>query len=105
MSETLGEFDTESEASSEKNYPVKGSINEENVPLPKETKAPWVNPFKDNRKPKESLANLPDRVDLEEDDADDLETSLGYCLIGYFAGSFSWEESSLQFVCYLECGV
>ncbi|KAL2517225.1 Uncharacterized protein Adt_13472 [Abeliophyllum distichum] len=99
--ETLGEFDTESEGSSGKNVPVKGETIGEKLPLPKETKAPWVNLFKDNRKPNESLAlhvydNLPDRVDLDEDDADDLELTWCYCLIGYFAGRFPRKKALLN---------
>ncbi|KAL2533384.1 DUF4283 domain-containing protein [Abeliophyllum distichum] len=103
VSETLGEFDTESEGSSGKNVPVKGETIGEKLPSPKETKAPWVNLFKDNRKPNESLAlhvydNLLDRVDLDEDDADDLELTCGYCLIGYFAGRF-WGKKALLNLC------
>ncbi|KAL2474500.1 zinc ion binding [Abeliophyllum distichum] len=101
ISETLGDFDTESEGTSGKNAPAKGETLREMLPLQKESKAPWVNLFKDNRKPKESLAlrvyeNLPDRVELDVDDEDDLELTWGHCLIGYFAGRFPGKKALLN---------
>ncbi|KAL2540095.1 Uncharacterized protein Adt_01073 [Abeliophyllum distichum] len=102
ISVTLGEFDTESDGFSEKNYPDKGVKKiVDNVPSPKETKAPWVSLFKDNRRPDESLTlqvfdKVPGRVDLEVNDADDLEMIWGYSLIGYFAGRFPGKKALLN---------
>ncbi|KAL2460932.1 DUF4283 domain-containing protein [Abeliophyllum distichum] len=101
ISVTLGDFDTESEGTSGNNAPAKGETLGEKLPLQKESKAPWVNLFKDNRKPKESLAlrvyeNLPDRVELDLDDEDDLELTWGHCLIGYFAGRFPGKKALLN---------
>ena len=56
-------------------------------------KAPWVNLFKDNRNLGRGIkldeVNVEgDLVTLEEEDVDVVEESLGYCLVGHFAGKF-----------------
>ncbi|KAL2457587.1 Uncharacterized protein Adt_46304 [Abeliophyllum distichum] len=64
-------------------------------------KAPWVNLFKDNRKPSQCLAlevfdNLPDEIVFDHSVEDDLEMVWGYYLIGYFTGRFPGKKALLK---------
>ncbi|XP_022843290.1 uncharacterized protein LOC111366827 [Olea europaea var. sylvestris] len=75
----------------------KDSQVKETVPV----KAPWVNLFKDNRKPDEgtklqTIDDLPEIVALEEDDVHEVEDAWGFSLVGYVAGRFPGKTALLQ---------
>ncbi|KAL2481952.1 Uncharacterized protein Adt_21375 [Abeliophyllum distichum] len=97
----LGQNDSVSDGSSEKLQPVIEGNNVEQKSGATGLKAPWVNLFKDNRKPSQCLAlevfdNLPDEIVFDHSVEDDLEMVWGYCLVGYFAGRFPGKKALLK---------
>lgn len=92
VSQTLGELDTSSESSADE--PQSIVVKDKNGSNSGEYKAaPWVNLFKDNRNPGEgfqinSIEDQPDVITLDALDMDNVEQSVRYCLVGYFAGRF-----------------
>ncbi|KAL2475133.1 DUF4283 domain-containing protein [Abeliophyllum distichum] len=86
---------------SEKLQPVIEGNNVEQKSGATGLKAPWVNLFKDNRKPSQCLAlevfdNLPDEIVFDHSVEDDLEMVWGYYLIGYFTGRFPGKKALLK---------
>lgn len=67
----------------------------------KDTKAPWVNLFKHNRKMEDNIklkfvVNQSYEVILDVSDEGNIEDKWGYGLVGYFAGRFLEKVALLQ---------
>lgn len=69
------------------------------------TTASWVTLFKDRKNIDERLKlhkvdGQPNKITLDANDVDDVEQSWGFCLVGYFIGSFPGKEAFVANVLY-----
>lgn len=94
---TLGEDDTSSDEESS------SSSDSELVPPTANTEAtkPWVNLFKDNRKPSKGFGlqfspPSAEEVMLDDSDLQPLEEAWGHSLIGYVAGRFPGKKALME---------
>lgn len=98
LSCTLGLEDTDVEESVKKPRATKqDSLRDKNSGV----KAPWVNLFKNNRTPDDSLKlksfhSDGDEVIIDDADPDDIDVTWGYSLVGYFVGKFPGKTSLLK---------
>lgn len=93
VSRTLGNEDTDPDSSGEKPQDIDQNISDGKKPIESDTKAPWVNLFKDNKNIDEGfklkmIDDQPNIINVVDQEVNNVEKSWGFYLKGHFAGRF-----------------